>query len=134
VRFKIDENLPAEAAAVLQGAGFDAHTVDGEKLSGASDETVAGASRSEGRILITLDLDFANIRAYPPGEHAGIVVLRVKHQDKPAVLAHLRRLVTALLGREATGPPPAATRRGAAVIRIQRLARYRAHVSKRLSR
>jgi hypothetical protein len=31
---------------------------------------------------VTLDLDFANIRAYPPGKHAGIVVLRLKHQDK----------------------------------------------------
>lgn len=83
MKFRIDENLPAEDAAVLPGAGFDAHTVEGEKLSGASDETVASTSGSEGRIPVTLDLDFANIRAYPPGEHAGIVVLRVRHQDQP---------------------------------------------------
>jgi predicted nuclease of predicted toxin-antitoxin system len=103
VRFKIDENLPVEAAEILKSAGFDAHTVADEDLTGANDETVAGSSRSEGRILVTLDLDFANIRAYPPGEHAGIVVLRVKHQDKPTVLVHLRRLMTALARRDPTG-------------------------------
>ena len=61
MRFKIDENLPAEAAEILKSVGFDAHTVADENLAGAHDETVAGASRSEDRILVTLDLDFANI-------------------------------------------------------------------------
>jgi predicted nuclease of predicted toxin-antitoxin system len=87
VKFKIDENLPVEATEILRGFGFVADTVGDEDLSGADDETVARTSRSENRILVTLDLDFANIRAYPPGEHAGIIVLRLKHQDKPTVLA-----------------------------------------------
>jgi predicted nuclease of predicted toxin-antitoxin system len=103
VRFKIDENLPAEAAEILKSAGFDAHTVADEDLAGAHDETVADASRSEARILVTLNLDFANIRAYPPGEHAGIVVLRVKHQDKVTVLIYLRRLIMALARRSPSG-------------------------------
>lgn len=42
-------------------------------LSGPEGAAIAGASRSDERILVTLDLDFANIRAYPPGEHAGIM-------------------------------------------------------------
>jgi predicted nuclease of predicted toxin-antitoxin system len=65
VKFKIDENLPAEAAEILNSAGFDAHTIADESLTSAKDETVAGISRSEDRILVTLDPDFANIRAYP---------------------------------------------------------------------
>ena len=84
MKFKIDENLPAEAA-VLRGAGFGAATVGDEDLLGADDETIVGTSRSEDRILVTLDLDFANTRAYPPGEHAGIIVLRSKRQDKLTV-------------------------------------------------
>jgi predicted nuclease of predicted toxin-antitoxin system len=48
VKFKIDENLPAEAAGILVSAGFDAHTVEEEHLSGADDDTVASTSRSEG--------------------------------------------------------------------------------------
>jgi hypothetical protein len=45
------------------------------------------------------DLDFANIRAYPPGSHCGIIVLRLKGQDKPTVLRYVRRLATALSNR-----------------------------------
>jgi predicted nuclease of predicted toxin-antitoxin system len=81
VKFKTDENLPIEAAGILRGAGFVADTVADEDLSGADDDTVASASWSDNRILVTLDLDFANIRAYRPGEHAGILVLRFKRQD-----------------------------------------------------
>jgi len=53
--------------------------------------------------LVTLDLDFANIRAYPPGEHAGIIVLRSKRQDKLTVLAYIRRLAAALSNRNPVG-------------------------------
>ena len=52
---------------------------------------------------MTLDLDFANIRAYPPGEHAGVIVLRVKHQDKATVLEYVRRLAAALTRRNPSG-------------------------------
>ncbi len=75
MKCKIDENLPAEAADILRDAGHDPDTVADESLSGSDDEAVAAKSRSEGRILVTLDLDFANIQAYPPGTHAGIVIL-----------------------------------------------------------
>lgn len=50
MNFKIDENLPAEAAEILPTIGFVADTVADEH-GRAKDETVATASRSEGRIL-----------------------------------------------------------------------------------
>ena len=103
MKFKIDENLPAEAADILRCAGFAANTAGDEDLSGTDDAILASASRSERRVLVTLDLDFANIRAYPPGEHAGIIVLRMKRQDKTTVLAYVRRLTTALGRRNPTG-------------------------------
>ncbi len=103
MKFKIDENLPAEAAGILRDAGFVADTVADESLSGADDDVVAATSWSERRVLVTMDLDFANIRAYPPGEHCGIIVLRVKRQDKPNVLTYVRRLAAALPRRDPTG-------------------------------
>jgi hypothetical protein len=48
--------------------------------------------------LITLDLDFADIRTYPSEHYSGIVVLRPKAQDKIAIMALLRRLLKALEG------------------------------------
>jgi hypothetical protein len=44
----------------------------------------------------TIDLDFSNIRAYPPSQHAGIIVLRPKGQDKRIVLMLMGRLIVAL--------------------------------------
>ena len=103
MRFKTDENVPIEAASILKDNGFDAKTVRDELLSGADDQTIAIRALAENRILVTLDLDFSNIRAYPPDEHAGIVVLRLKTQDKATVLAHVRRLLMALGKRNPAG-------------------------------
>jgi predicted nuclease of predicted toxin-antitoxin system len=103
VKFKTDENLPAEAAATLRESGFDAQTVWAENLSGADDHLLAARVRSEDRILLTLDLDFANIHAYPPHEHPGVIVLRLKRQDKATVVAYVRRIAAAIERRSPAG-------------------------------
>ena len=48
-------------------------------------ENVVVAATAEGRILISLDVGMGDIRAYPPGSHAGIVVLRVPDQSAATV-------------------------------------------------
>ncbi|MDP8991436.1 MAG: DUF5615 family PIN-like protein [Acidobacteriota bacterium] len=94
--FKIDENLPKDVAELLQSHGFDAETVQQESLAGAEDDVIAAAIQSERRVLITLDLDFSDIRTYPPEHYSGIIVLRPKVQDKITIIALLRRLLKAL--------------------------------------
>ena len=93
MKFKVDENLPTEYAPILREAGFEAATVSDEKLSGAGDSVLSERCRAEDRVLITLDLDFANVQAYPPKSHPGIVVFRSKSQDKPTLVALLKCLV-----------------------------------------
>ena len=66
LKFKLDENLPAETVDLLAQAGFDAATVHGQRLTGEADQKIASACQLEQRVLITLDLDFGDIRAYPP--------------------------------------------------------------------
>lgn len=90
VRFKLDENLPDLVRESLCRLGHDAHTVTDEGLSGARDETVLQACVSEDRILITLDLDFSDIRTYRPGSHPGIWVLRPTKQTFGAIEALVR--------------------------------------------
>lgn len=94
--FKIDENLPQDAAELLRSHGFDAETVQQERLAGAKDDVIADTIQREHRVLITLDLDFSDIRAYPPEHYSGIIVLRPKAQDKIAIMSLLRRLLKAL--------------------------------------
>ena len=99
MRFKIDENLPVEVLELLRNRGHDVLTVVDQRLGGAPDSVVAAACRTEQRTLVTLDLDFADIRAYPPSEYAGFVVLRLTRQDKRHVLEMLDRVASMLSAR-----------------------------------
>lgn len=96
MRFKIDENLPVEIAELLQQAGYDAETVHSENLTGAYDENIANVCRTEGRAIVTLDMGFSDIRAYPPPDYAGRIVFRLGRQDKPFVLKIAKKLIAAL--------------------------------------
>lgn len=99
MRFKVDESLPVEVAMMLRDAAHDAVTVAEQDLRGESDVLLAEAVRRENRALITLDLDFADIRAYPPEDYAGIIVMRVGRQGKAQVLGVFERILP-LLDRE----------------------------------
>ena len=91
MNFKVDENLPVEVTELLKQAGHDAVTVCEENLIGTSDTDLAALCRKEERTLVTLDTDFADIRAYPPDNMFGIIVMRLTRQDKRHVLEVLRR-------------------------------------------
>lgn len=95
-RFKLDENLPRNAEILLQQAGHDVHTVLAEKLGGNPDPRVFSASQAEERVLITVDLDFSDIRVYPPVSHHGIWVLRPQTQSIENTLALLRSALRVL--------------------------------------
>ena len=96
MRFKVDENLPVEVAALLRAAGHEADTVTEEGVGGSQDPDLATLIQREGRALITLDLGFADIRAYPPQQYHGLVVLRLPRQDKKHVVNICERLVPSL--------------------------------------
>ncbi len=86
MQFKIDENLPVEVAGLLRKQDHDAVTVLEQHLGGSPDSNIAVICRQEGRAFVTLDIDFADIRFYPPEQYPGIIVLRLECQDKPHVL------------------------------------------------
>lgn len=96
MQFKIDENLPIELAELLVAAGYDAKTVNDEQLQGGKDKILIVKCAEEKRILITLDTDFSNIKAYPPEESQGIIVLRVSTHSKKHILEVFRKTIKSL--------------------------------------
>ncbi len=94
--FKVDENLPVEVADLLCQAGYDAVTVFEQHLEGSRDSDIASVCQEERRVLVTLDTNFAYIRAYPPAQFPGLIVLRLHRQDKPHVLEVIGRLIPLL--------------------------------------
>lgn len=89
MRFLTDENLPRDVLVLLRQLGHDVADVRELRMSGSPDAEVARLARQEGRLLVTLDLDFANILQYPPSEYAGIIVLRVPHPTRQRVVRTL---------------------------------------------
>lgn len=91
MRLKLDENLAVELAS----HGHDVDTVFDEGLGGRKDPVVVRAATDASRMVITLDRGVGDIRSFPPGGHAGVVVLRPASQDPAAIVDLIRRLLTA---------------------------------------
>ena len=93
MRCKIDEHLPLEIKDLLAQHRHEPVTVAEQGMAGSIDPDVAQVCRKEGRALLTLDLDFSDIRAYPPEDYHGIVLFRPAIQS----ISTLVRLTTQLL-------------------------------------
>ncbi|MFA0741722.1 MAG: hypothetical protein DFNUSKGM_001836 [Candidatus Fervidibacter sacchari] len=94
IKVKLDENLGKTHAEFLRQAGYHAERIHDQGLSGWSDEEVWKKVCKEQRLFITLDKDFANLRKYPLGSHAGIVLLRPYSHSRTAVLRILEKLLS----------------------------------------
>jgi predicted nuclease of predicted toxin-antitoxin system len=95
VKFKLGENLPADLAVYLREAGRDVSDVVEAGLSGGDDALVLDAATKEHRVLLTFDLDFADIRQYPPDASGGIVVFRLHDQRWQSLRKPIKRLLAA---------------------------------------
>jgi predicted nuclease of predicted toxin-antitoxin system len=76
MRLKLDENLSRHLKGARSSLGHDVLTVADEKLLSHPDTDVAAAASREQRILFTFDVEFADLRKYPPGSHPGIILFR----------------------------------------------------------
>jgi predicted nuclease of predicted toxin-antitoxin system len=116
MKVKLDENMPGDLVDWLRSAGHDAETAAAEGLLGAVDADVLAVAASERRVLLTFDVGLGDLRRYPLGTHAGIVVFRVSDHR----WQFLRQRAQALL---ASLPPEHLA--GALVVVDDRRIRYR---------
>jgi predicted nuclease of predicted toxin-antitoxin system len=100
MRLKLDENQPRALLALFQNAGHEADTAADEGLAGAPDADLAAHCQRERRALLTFDLDFADLRQYPPEQYSGLLVLRLRSQ----AVGHVVRVVQRVLPLLATEP------------------------------
>lgn len=103
MRFKLDENLSPTIVGLLTEAGHDAATVAEQGLAGSVDSDIASVCLDEGRILLTLDLDFSDVRAYPPHLYPGLIVLRLSSQSPRRQMDVVSRMLPSLSGSSLQG-------------------------------
>ncbi len=90
---KLDEDLSPAVGEPLSAKGHEVRTVVGQGWRGVSDAALWNLLRSEGVYFITADKGFSDIRTYPPGTHAGLLVLR---PDRESIMEY-KALVTQVL-------------------------------------
>ena len=95
-RLKVDENLAAEVTTLLKDAGHDAMSIHDQGMVGCSDDHIASVCQMEERVIVTLDLDFSDIRSYPPEDHYGIIVMRPTKHDRESILEVLTKVIPKL--------------------------------------
>jgi predicted nuclease of predicted toxin-antitoxin system len=76
MKLKLDENLSRHLKPVLEALQHDVATVAEEGLLSQPDPVIGAAAKSEERMLLTLDLEFADMRKYRPGTHPGVLLFR----------------------------------------------------------
>jgi predicted nuclease of predicted toxin-antitoxin system len=103
MKFKTDENMPVEVAQILAQHEHDALSVIDQKLAGHPDRELASVCRAEQRAFVTLDLDFADVRVYPPSQYAGLIVLRPRAQNIPAIERLAEQMVQYLVSEPLAG-------------------------------
>ncbi|MDD5321511.1 MAG: DUF5615 family PIN-like protein [Methylococcales bacterium] len=87
--FLLDANMPRSALRALTEAGHQAWHVRDIGLGDATDERIDRHAQAQGWILVTRDLDFCDIRNYPPEHTSGRLVLRVDDTSTAEDIAQL---------------------------------------------
>ena len=89
MRFLIDANLPRAVIAALEKAGHQVEFARDVGLGAAPDEQIAARARESSAALITRDMDFADVRRYPPDQYFGIVVMRLPDTAVALEIVHV---------------------------------------------
>lgn len=93
MQIKLDENLPAALTNLLAEFGHEAETSPQEGLAGCPDEEIWEAALRTGRFLLTQDLDFSDVRKFVPGTHPGLLLIRLDHPSRTALVRRMRQIL-----------------------------------------
>lgn len=89
MRLLVDTNLSPRLAAELRRRGYDTEHVDEIGLYGADDPTILIWARDHDRIVVTADLDFADLAAAGVGAPAKVILLRLRSSRVETALSRV---------------------------------------------
>ncbi|HKY55645.1 MAG TPA: DUF5615 family PIN-like protein [Anaerolineales bacterium] len=88
-----DECVYKVTVALLRSWGNNVLTAQEAELAGKPDEEILAYAIMHERVLITIDMDFSNIRHYTPKSHKGIIVAKIRPRNANKVHKVLEHLL-----------------------------------------
>src|SRR3989338_3984237 len=93
MKFLLDANMPYSAKEVFSASDEVFHVRDIE-LQHASDVDIADWAKHNRAIIVSRDLDFANINLMPLSAHHGVIVMRIPdYHTTPAIKRVLKEFL-----------------------------------------
>ena len=112
MHIKVDEDIPPIAATWLREQGYEASTIVEQEMGGWKDWQLWPHVQAAQQFFLTGDKGFGDIRAYPPGTHSGVLLLRPDRDGIEAILNLLQIVLSQVDLRQLTGCVAVATPRG----------------------
>ena len=101
MKFFLDANIPHSVLKVFEELEMKAEHARDAGLSNATDKEIFEYAVKNRRILVTKDLEFANITTFPAGSHHGIVIMRLPHFFKAQQVANaLKDFLTSINSKD----------------------------------
>jgi predicted nuclease of predicted toxin-antitoxin system len=92
----VDQCVPRKFVRILKAWGYLVVTVTEHIPANSADTDVIQLAQQLDAVLLSIDLDFANVIDYPPDQYAGIVVLRYAIPDEEYLINSLQKMLDEL--------------------------------------
>lgn len=89
MRFLADMGMGLRVVRRLRAHGHDAVHLAEQQLQRSPDHDIFAKARAEARIVLTFDLDFADIAAAAGGALPSVVIFRLREASAPTVISRL---------------------------------------------
>ncbi len=91
--FLLDHCVPRTYFHLLKQWGYEASLLTEHVAPTADDPDVLALAKKLQAVLFTVDMDFSNIKSYPPQDYNGIIVVRYQAQDEEKTSNALREVL-----------------------------------------
>ena len=91
MKFFLDVNIPYSALKIFEELNLESVHARDAGLGRASDKEIADYALKNDCILITKDLEFANINLFPSESHQGLIVVRLPSFFKASQFVNVLR-------------------------------------------
>jgi predicted nuclease of predicted toxin-antitoxin system len=93
MKFLADMGISKKCVLWLRRKGYDVIHLSEQGLQRMTDKDIYQKAALEGRIILTIDLDFSNIAAFSKAKLPSVIIFRLSNESGENVINHLSPLI-----------------------------------------